>query len=149
MHTFDIQSADWNHTCVPGSSRNLFRILHNIPTVVGITHIGYSCKCGMYVRLIMIGLRLVIKFRCCRGGWCIFLSGGVRDQSDWVATCYNCRAFLLSWLSGDFNLHHDEIKWVLNWYFPQIPVHFYRNYPLGPTLLIKSCIFHIINIVIL
>ena len=51
---FDIRLADWTYACISRLSRNLFIILQNIPTVVGITCRGYSCECGIYVPLIII-----------------------------------------------------------------------------------------------
>ena len=38
MHKFDIQFMGQNNACVLGFSRNLFRIIYNITTLVGINH---------------------------------------------------------------------------------------------------------------
>ena len=44
-----------------------------ITTVVGITHRGTGCECGMYVRLMIFDLRIGTK---------IFRSGGGRIESE-------------------------------------------------------------------
>ena len=68
MHAFNVQLADQNRAYVLGSSRNLFRILRNIPTVVGITRRGHGCECRIYARLIVIDLCIGTKSCCGRGG---------------------------------------------------------------------------------
>ena len=42
--------------------RNLFHILRNIFTVIGIACRGYSCKCGTCVWLIIIDVRIYTKY---------------------------------------------------------------------------------------
>ena len=48
------QSADQSHTLILGFSKNLFWIMWNNNTVVGIRFSGHSCEYGIYVWLILI-----------------------------------------------------------------------------------------------
>ena len=72
MHEFNIQSSDWNQTSVSGIIRNLFRILKNIPTVVGIMHRGPDCEWKFYAWLIITDLHMGTKICCGWGGLCKF-----------------------------------------------------------------------------
>ena len=67
MHALNIQLEDWNHTCILRLSRNLFCILQNIPTIVGIMYRGHGCECTIYVFLIVIDVRIHTNY-CCGGG---------------------------------------------------------------------------------
>ena len=57
-YTFDIWSSNQNHAWILGLSRNLFRILYNVPSVIGIMRRGNDWKCGIYVPLVLIDLRI-------------------------------------------------------------------------------------------
>ena len=72
MHAFDIRSADRNHACVLGLSRDLFHILQNTPTVVGITHRRKGCERRIYAWFIRINI--------CRGNE-LCRDGGGRCES--------------------------------------------------------------------
>ena len=50
-----------------GLSSNLFRILQDIPTVVGITCRGHIRECRIYVQLILIDIRIGTNLLCGRG----------------------------------------------------------------------------------
>ena len=61
-HTFLI--SNWQIVITifsSGLSRNLFCILHNIPTVVVITRRGHGCDFRIYVWLSVINLRIYAK----------------------------------------------------------------------------------------
>ena len=62
MHAFGIQSADLNHACILGLRSNLFRIMRNFPTAVGITGRGHVFECRIYVVLIVINLHIGYNF---------------------------------------------------------------------------------------
>ena len=62
MHTFNILSEDQNQAWVLGLSINLFWILKNIPTVVGITYMENGRECIIYERLILIDLLISTIF---------------------------------------------------------------------------------------
>ena len=66
---FNILLVDQNNFFTLGLSRNLFCILHNIPTVVSITHRGDGFKWRIYVRLIVIDIRIGNKLWYGGGGW--------------------------------------------------------------------------------
>ena len=55
--------------CILGLSKNLFRILWNITTVVGIMHRGSGWECRMYAQLIAINISIYTKKICVGGGW--------------------------------------------------------------------------------
>ena len=69
MHVFDMQLADCNQSFVLGLSRNVFYFMLNIPTVVIIKFREHSCKCRIYMLLIIIYLHT--------GNKC-FYHGGMR-----------------------------------------------------------------------
>ena len=52
-----------------GLIRNLFLMLHNIITVVGIVHWGHICKWIMYVWMIVIAVHIDTKLLCSGVGW--------------------------------------------------------------------------------
>ena len=58
IHMFHILLEYHNHSCVLGFSGDLFHILHNIPTSVGITYRGGGFKCGIYAFLFLIYVRI-------------------------------------------------------------------------------------------
>ena len=64
--------SDWWIIITPwvlGLSRNLFHILRNIPTVIGIMNMGNSLKCRIYARFIIIDIHIYTKTFCGGGGW--------------------------------------------------------------------------------
>ena len=69
MHVFDIQSEYQNHALILGLGRNLFHILHNIPTVVGITIRGNGYEWIIYDQLIWTNIHIDIKDICNQCGW--------------------------------------------------------------------------------
>ena len=58
--------------CIFGLIGNLFFILRDIPPIVGITLRVHGCKCGIYAKLIIIGLRIYTKK-------CVDVVGDVRE----------------------------------------------------------------------
>ena len=68
MNLFGIQSADHNHAWVLGFSSNLFCILDNIHTEVGIMCGWNSYECVIYAWLIVIDLSIGNKIFCGKGG---------------------------------------------------------------------------------
>ena len=91
---FDAKSPDRNHVCTLGLSRNMFRILKNISTLVGISCRGHSSGCGIYVWFFVIDLCIGTRYFC---GWCgrwksIRAGGGVLSKRlhgySFKSTCF-------------------------------------------------------------
>ena len=68
MNAFDVRLTDSNKKCVMGESINLFHILHNILTAVGITYSGHGHACVIYSWSIAIDIKIVTK-TLCGGVW--------------------------------------------------------------------------------
>ena len=68
MHAFNIQLVDYNHALVLELINHLFCILHNSPTVVGITHSIHSFRLLIYIQSVVIYMHIYTKDLCGVGG---------------------------------------------------------------------------------
>ena len=89
---FNIRLENWNCGCVLGLSRNLFLILHNITTLIGIARRGQVCECGIYVWLFIIGALVGIKDFCDEYGRLKHVWGGGGYHQSYHVVAYKIPA---------------------------------------------------------
>ena len=96
-------SVDQNHVCVAGLSRNMFRLLWNIPNVVDITYNGHGFEWHIGTKYIVV---VAVKYVKVSGFW---------EEAVKVITWLIIRITALFWfvfllvIIGDFNLHCENM----------------------------------------